>query len=83
MKRVYKTESLNDMYDKVKNIDEEFTINILFVGDDAATSRDIEVLKAIAYDIRWAGDLSLYKINREEFYKIANELTGGAADGLF
>jgi hypothetical protein len=68
MKRVYKTASLNDIYEKVKNIDEDFTINVLFIADDAAMSRDIEALKASTCDIRRESDLSLYKISRQDFY---------------
>ena len=76
MKRVYKIQSLEEIYNKVKTIREDFEINLLLVGDDESDSPDIEMLIAAAYEVRHSDDmyLSLYKINPNEFIRLAHPL---------
>lgn len=75
MKRVYKADSIFDIYSKVKKIDETFKINIFSIGKLVNNNNyGIKQLILIAYDIKHVDDLYLYKIKKKDFIEKYDEL---------
>lgn len=68
MKRVYKVNSVLDIYNKVKDIDKDFEINI-FSTEKNINNDDIKELISNAYNIKEASGFYLYKIKSQEFIK--------------
>ncbi len=66
MKRVYLASSIEDIYSKVKAVEEEFEINIFTLGQEV-NSNEMGKLVTKAYDIKNQGAMRLYKIKKEVF----------------
>ena len=78
MKRVYEVNSIFDIYNKVKSINKEFEINIFSVGNSVGTNNyGIGELTSLAYDVKQAGDLYLYKIKKKDFIEKHDEFVKG------
>lgn len=63
-KRVYKVSNADQIYSKVKNIDDDYTINIFRYGDEDL-SDDIQKLVETASETIREGNMVLYKIESE------------------
>ena len=74
MKRVYKVNSIFDVYSRVKNISESYEINIFSVGDFKGKGNDLVDLIFTAYDRRKEDDLYLYKIKKGDFLEKFDEI---------
>ncbi len=71
MKRVYKINSILHGYEKVKGIDGRYEISILLQnGNRGRLDDSIDELISAAYDVRQAGEFSLYKIKMKKFLQI-------------
>lgn len=71
MKRVYYTETIAEAYNKVKDIGGEYTIDILDFGGGSG-NEEIYSMKSAAYETIVDGDMSLYKIRKEDFLGLVN-----------
>ena len=69
-KRVYYTETIAEVYDKIKDIDGEYTIDILDFGGGSG-NEEINKMKSAAYETVVEGDMALYKIRKEDFSGLA------------
>lgn len=70
-KRVYQITDMAQIYDKVRNIEDDYTVNIFgFSGEPQGEGAD--ELKAAAYDTVRDGNMTLYKIKREDFIALAS-----------
>ncbi|MCI5605474.1 MAG: hypothetical protein MR413_07495, partial [Clostridia bacterium] len=68
-KRVYKIDSISQIYDKVKNINEDYTINIFSYGGENHSEK-LKKLIDIADDVIREDNIVLYKIDKDEFLKL-------------
>lgn len=74
MKRVYMVNSIFDIYSMVKNINENFEVNIFSINKNIDNKYGIKELTSVAYDIRQANNFYLYKIKSQEFFERYDEL---------
>jgi hypothetical protein len=65
-KRVYKIDSVNQIYNKVKDITEDYTINIFSYGTENHSS-ELQNLIDKAGDVIREDDLVIYKIDKDAF----------------
>lgn len=63
-KRIYKVDSISQIYNKIKNIDGDYTVNIFSYGADNSNA-EIKKLIEEAYDVETEGNMTLYKINKD------------------
>ncbi len=69
MKRVYKVEDYNAIYDKVKDIDGNYIINI-FSAEGPVTAPGLKRITDAAYDTETRDNMYLYKISKDDFLKL-------------
>jgi len=78
MKRVYKAESIFDMYSKIRQIiDKDFEVKIFFNRNKIvsnAVQGSIEELISLPYDIKQTDNLWLYKIKKDNFLEKFEEI---------
>lgn len=77
MKRIYKVDSIFDIYRKVKGIKENFEINIFSTINYRDIGSDFLSLICKAYDVREESDFCLYKIKKADFFGVYEEIKGG------
>lgn len=63
-KRVYKINSVSQIYNKVKNIEKDYTVNIFSYGADNF-NEEIKELTSRAYEVIDGENMKLYKIDKE------------------
>lgn len=71
-KRVYKIDSVNQIYNKIKDIDEDYTVNIFSYGADNSNA-EIKELLSKAYDVIEGDNMKLYKIDKEAVFDMAGK----------
>lgn len=71
-KRVYKIDSVNQIYNKIKDIDADYTVNIFSYGADNASS-EIQELMGKAYDVIEGENMKLYKIDKAAVFEMAGK----------
>lgn len=75
MKRVYKIDSIFDIYTKTNEIDSNFEINIFLIDKTVSiNSHGIKELISMAYDIKQIDNLYLYKIRKDDFLEKFEEI---------
>ena len=67
-KRIYKVDNTSLIYDKVKNISEDYTINIFC--NDGAEKGALKALTDKAYDVVQQDNMYLYKISKDKFLEM-------------
>lgn len=75
MKRVYKIDSIFDIYTKTNEIDSNFEINIFSIDKTVSiNNHGIKELISMAYDIKQIDNLYLYKIRKDDFLEKFEEI---------
>lgn len=74
MKRVYKIEKVDDVYEKVKDINGSFTINIL-IPREVGLAGFLEKLEPMVFHSGGTDKYSIFKINGREFLDIYPDKT--------
>lgn len=69
-KRIYKTEKISDIYTKVNDIEEDYTVNVFSFGSGQHSS-DIQKLIDSADTVVNGEGMTLYKISKDKFKEIA------------
>ncbi len=67
-KRIYRVDNTRLIYDKVKNISEDYTINIFCY--DGAEKGALKALTDKAYDVIQQDNMYLYKISKDKFLEM-------------
>jgi hypothetical protein len=81
MKRVYKVESVDEIYEKVKDIEEDYVVDVLaFAGFQDTCGPEMRGLLDSAEQCMTEGNIFLYKVSRETFLRYYRALREGESE---
>lgn len=71
-KRVYRIDSIRQIYDKVKDIEDDYTINIFSYGRESDKTDAKKLKSAAAQNVITQNNMTLYKIGKDDFLKMVD-----------